>query len=67
MDSVEQHRHAEVEWLRRRLPALSTEDLGVVDQMSHRLVAALLHAPLVALNEDASGDLERVARELFGV
>jgi glutamyl-tRNA reductase len=67
VESAEQHRHAEVEWLRQRVPTLSTEDLGVIDQMSHRIVAALLHAPLVALNEDASGDLEPLVRKLFGV
>jgi glutamyl-tRNA reductase len=65
--SAEQLRQAEVEWLLRRLPALGPDDAGAVEQMSHRLVAAILHAPLVALNEDASGDLERAARELFGV
>ncbi len=35
--------------------------------MSHRLVAGLLHAPLVTLREDASGDLERAARTLFAL
>jgi glutamyl-tRNA reductase len=67
VESAESHRRTEVDWLRRRLPALSDDDLGLVDQMSHRLVAALIHAPLVALNEDPSPDLERAARELFGV
>ena len=33
--------------------------------MSHRLVAAMLHAPLTALSNDATGELERAARELF--
>ncbi len=64
---AEQHRLAEVEWLRRRLPSLSADDFRMVEQMSHRLVAGILHAPLVTLNEDASGDLERAARELFRV
>lgn len=67
VESAEGHRRTEIDWLRRRLPSLSDEDLGLVDQMSHRLVAALIHAPLVALNEDPSPDLERAARELFGV
>jgi glutamyl-tRNA reductase len=67
VENAESHRRAEVEWLCRRLPSLSDEDLGLVDQMSHRLVAALIHAPLVALNEDPSPDLERAARELFRV
>lgn len=67
VEIAEQHRHAEVERLRRRAPSLAAEDLAMVEQMSHRLVAAILHAPLAALNDDASGDLERAARELFGV
>jgi glutamyl-tRNA reductase len=67
VESAESHRRTEIDWLRRRLPSLSDEALGLVDQMSHRLVAALIHAPLVALNEDPSPDLERAARELFGV
>jgi len=67
VESAEGHRRAEVDWLLRRLPSLSADDLALVDQMSHRLVAALIHAPLVALNEDPSPDLERAARELFGV
>jgi hypothetical protein len=35
--------------------------------MSHRLVGGILHAPLSALNADPTGDLERAARELFGL
>lgn len=65
--TVEQRRLAEVEWLRRHLAGLSAEDQAVVEQMSHRLVAAILHAPLTALQGDTSGDLEHAARELFGV
>jgi len=65
--TAEQRRLAELDWLRRRLPDLAPDDLEVVEQMSHRLVAALLHAPLVALNDDGSGELERAARELFGL
>jgi glutamyl-tRNA reductase len=67
VSTAEQRRQAELDWLRRRLPDLAPDDLDVVEQMSHRLVAALLHAPLVALNDDGSGELERAARELFGV
>ena len=33
--------------------------------MSHRLVAGILHAPLAALHDDTSGELERAARDLF--
>ncbi len=65
--AAEQHRRAELEWLRRRLGDLADDDLAVVEQMSHRLVAAILHAPRAALNGDDSGDLERAARQLFGV
>ena len=65
--AAEQHRLGEIEWLRGRLPSLSADELDVIDRMSHRLVGAILHAPLVALNEDASGDLEPAARTLFGV
>ncbi|MEW5990628.1 MAG: hypothetical protein AB1736_04680 [Chloroflexota bacterium] len=67
VEQAEQHRTAEVEWLRRRLTDLTPEDLALVEQMSHRLVAGILHAPLAALHEDPSSDLERAARELFGV
>ena len=65
--TAEQRRLAELDWLRRRLPDLAADDLDIVEQMSHRLVAAILHAPLVALNGDGSGELERAARELFGL
>jgi glutamyl-tRNA reductase len=67
VENAESHRRDEVDWLRRRLPALTEDELALVDQMSHRLVAALIHAPLVALNEEPTPDLERAARELFGV
>jgi glutamyl-tRNA reductase len=67
VEAAELHRLAEVDWLRRRVPSLSDEEFGLVDQMSHRLVAALIHAPLEALNKEPSPDLERAARELFGV
>lgn len=64
---AEQLRLAEVEWLLRRLPDLPAEDRALVEQMSHRLVAALLHAPLAALHADDAGVLDRPARDLFGV
>jgi glutamyl-tRNA reductase len=66
-ESAEDHRRSELEALLRRLPDLSPEERAAVEQMSHRLVAGILHAPLSALNSDSSGDLERAARELFGV
>jgi len=67
VDTAEQRRRAELEWLRRRLPGVSDDDLALIDQMSHRLVAAILHEPLTALTADEDGDLERAARELFGL
>jgi glutamyl-tRNA reductase len=67
VSASEERRRMELEWLRRRVPSLSEEELAAVDQMSHRLVAGILHAPLTALNGDEDGELESVARELFGV
>jgi len=66
-ESAEDHRRAELEWLIRRLPDLSADERAAVEQMSHRLVAGILHAPLAALNSDPSGELERAARDLFGL
>lgn len=67
VDAMERVRGAEVEWLRSRMSELSEDDFRTVEQMSHRLVAAILHAPLTALNDDASGELAVAARELFGL
>ena len=66
-DGAETLRQSEVEWLLHRLPDLDEDQRAVVEQMSHRLVAALLHAPLAALHDDDAGSLERAARNLFGV
>lgn len=66
-DAVEQRRCSEMAWLRRRLPHLSEADVALVEQMSHRLVGGILHAPRTALNLDETGTLGRAARELFGV
>ena len=66
-DGAEALRTSEVEWLLHRLPDLDEDARAVVEQMSHRLVAALLHAPLAALHDDDAGSLERAARDLFGV
>jgi glutamyl-tRNA reductase len=60
-------RRSEVDWLLRRLPDLAEDERAVVEQMSHRLVAAILHAPLAALHDDESGTLERPARDQYGV
>lgn len=66
-ETAELHRRDEVDWLLRRLDVDSVDDRQLIEQMSHRLVAAILHAPLAALNADDSGDLERAARDLFGL
>lgn len=65
--SAEQIRQAELEWLLNRLPGLDPNERAALEQMSHRLVAALLHAPLDALHADEGGTLERAARNLFGL
>lgn len=66
-DGAETLRRSELEWLLHRLPDLAEDERAVVEQMSHRLVAALLHAPLAALHDDEAGSLERAARDLFRV
>ncbi len=66
-DGAEGLRRAEVEWLLHRLPDLEADERAVVEQMTHRLVAAILHAPLAALHDDDAGSLEHAARDLFGI
>jgi hypothetical protein len=39
----------------------------MVEQMSQRLVAGLLHAPIATLRDDDGGDLEAAARTLFAL
>jgi glutamyl-tRNA reductase len=63
---AEERRAEEVDRVLRRLD-LPDHERDLVIQMSHRLVAGLLHAPLVTLREDPSGDAERAARSLFGL
>ncbi len=65
-DLAEERRAEELERLFRRVE-LEDHERELVVQMSHRLVAGLLHGPLVTLREDASGDLERAARALFSL
>lgn len=65
--AAEQRRQAEVAWLRRRLPGLSEREMALVEQMSRRLVAGLLHQPRRAIHDDESGQLQRAARELFAL
>lgn len=64
-ETAEARRRDELEWLLRRLPDLPPEERELIEQMSHRLVAGILHRPIAALNADPSGKLERAARELF--
>lgn len=66
-EAVEQRRRSEMAWLLRRLPELSESEAALIEQMSHRLVGGILHAPRTALNLDETGELGRAARELFGV
>ena len=66
-DTAERLRQSELEWLLRRLSDLPAEERALIEQMSHRLVAGILHAPLTALGSDPDGELERAARELFGL
>jgi len=66
-DGAEARRQSELAWLARRLPNLSEHDRAIIDQMSHRLVGGILHAPKSALRLDESGDLGRAAWELFGL
>lgn len=64
-EAAEARRLSELEWLTHRLPNLSEQDRATIEQMSHRLVAGILHAPRSALRLDESGDLGRAAWELF--
>ncbi len=66
-DHAEAKRVAELERLLRRAPELDPETRALVDEMSHRLVAGLLHGPLAALRSDVDGDRDMLVRELFGL
>ena len=66
-EAADGRRLSELEWLYRRLPNLSEQERALIDQMSHRLVRGILHAPKSALRHDESGDLSRAAWELFGL
>ena len=65
-DRAEARRTEELERLFRRAD-LTDAERALVVQMSQRLVAGLLHAPLVKLRDDDTGELERAARALFAV
>lgn len=66
-ERAERRRAAEVDRLLRRLPELPERQRELVEQMSQRLVAGLLHAPLATLRDDQDGERERAARELFAL
>lgn len=66
-EQAEVRRAAEMDRLIRRLPHLDDHDRAIVDQMSRRLVAGLLHAPLSSLREDQTGDQDRAVRDLFSL
>ncbi|HEX9043820.1 MAG TPA: hypothetical protein VF802_02235 [Candidatus Limnocylindrales bacterium] len=66
-EQAERRRAAEVDRLLRRMPHLAEGDRDLVEQMSRRLVAGLLHAPLATLRDDESGEHERAARDLFAL
>jgi glutamyl-tRNA reductase len=66
-EAAESRRLSELAWLARRLPHLSEQDRAIVDQMSHRLVAGILHAPKTAIRHDDSGELGRAAWQMFGL
>jgi len=66
-ESAEARRLNELAWLAHRIPNLSEHDQALVNQMSHRLVAGILHAPKTALRLDQSGTLGRAAWELFAL
>lgn len=65
-EAADEQRRQELEWLFRRLPDIAEKDRSLIEQMSHRLVAGILHAPRSALNSDESGELAHAARDLFG-
>jgi glutamyl-tRNA reductase len=65
-ETADEQRRQELEWLFRRLPGIEEKDRSLIEQMSHRLVAGILHAPRTALNADQSGELAQAARDLFG-
>jgi glutamyl-tRNA reductase len=65
-EAADEQRRDELQWLFRRLPDIAEKDRALIEQMSHRLVAGILHAPRSALNSDDSGRLAQAARQLFG-
>ena len=66
-EQAEMRRAAELDRLLRRMPDLPEHERELVEQMSRRLVAGILHAPLSSLRDDQSGEYDRAARELFSL
>jgi glutamyl-tRNA reductase len=65
-DHAEARRAEELERLFRRLE-LADHERDLVEQMTHRLVAGLIHQPLANLRDDQTGELDRAARSLFSL
>jgi glutamyl-tRNA reductase len=65
-DHAETRRSEELERLFRRLE-LADHERDLVEQMTHRLVAGLIHQPLANLRDDQTGELDRAARSLFSL
>ena len=65
-DHAETRRTEELERLFRRLE-LADHERDLVEQMTHRLVAGLIHQPLSNLREDETGELDRATRSLFSL
>jgi glutamyl-tRNA reductase len=63
---AETRRIEELDRLFRRAD-LDDRERELVEQMSQRLVAGLLHQPLAVLREDGTGEAERAARTLFAL
>jgi glutamyl-tRNA reductase len=65
-EHAETRRAEELDRLFRRLE-LADHERDLVEQMTHRLVAGLIHEPLANLRDDQSGELDRAARSLFSL
>jgi glutamyl-tRNA reductase len=66
-EQAEQRRASELDRLFRRIPDLDEHDRELVEQMSRRLVAGILHAPFTSLHDDGTGELDQAARTLFAL
>jgi len=64
---VEARRVTEVDRLFRRQPSLDDRDRTLIEQLSQRLVAAVLHEPTRRLREDLDGHAADAARVLFAL